>query len=121
MKPKHAFSKARLRLNLTMPFRFSFSVKAECFCGHSQEYCPKYAARLRGKIEISMATPAFVRLGPIITLSPVSTKPRAEMFASFESTGLWQCKHFDESHAGPAVHPLRDRSVSSRRQGGDDR
>ena len=34
---------------------------------------------------------------------------------------LRQGKHLHDSHACPAVHSLRNRGVSSRREGGDDR
>ena len=41
--------------------------------------------------------------------------------SGFEVFGLGQRKHFDKAHAGPAVHSLCDRGVTSRGQGGDDR
>jgi hypothetical protein len=43
------------------------------------------------------------------------------LFCESGAFALRQREHLDDSHASPAVHPLRDRGVSSRRESGDDR
>ena len=47
------------------------------------------------------------------TLSPVCTKPRVEMFASFESAAAVpiQIVRFHYSYSGPVVHSSLNRSI----------